>query len=78
MIYLGTVYWFDDETGYRHRKELQTENLNDILKLAMIKRLSNTLTGYKITTTEGVEAEWWDRKARSKWANGKEVQTPTR
>ena len=71
MTYVGTVYWFDDETGFRHRKTIQTEKLDDILKVAMIKRLSNSLAGYKIVTTEGVEEEWWDRKARAKWARGK-------
>ena len=78
MIYVGTIYWYDDDTGYRHRKTIQTQDINDIHKLAMLKRLGSSLAGYKIVTTEGVEEEWWDRKARSKWANGKEVQTPTR
>lgn len=72
MIYVGTVYWYDDDTGFRHRKTIQTEDPKDIHKLAMLKRLGNSLAGYKIVTTEGVEEEWWDRKARGKWANGKE------
>ena len=72
MTYVGTVYWYDDDTGFRHRKTIQTDDIADILKLAMIKRLSNSLTGYKVVTTEGVTEEWWDKKARGKWAKGKD------
>ena len=72
MTYVGTIYWYDDDTGFRHRKTIQTDDIADILKLAMIKRLSNSLTGYKVVTTAGVTEEWWDKKARGKWAKGKD------
>ncbi len=74
MTYVGTIYWFDDLTGYRHRKSIQTNDIADILKPAMMRHLAGELTGYKVVTTEGICEEWWDNKAKAKWANGKDEE----
>ena len=71
-LHMGTVYWH--ENNYRYQKKFLTTDLAEIEHFCFLHRLNDNLAGYKITTAEGKQIEWWDRKARAVWATSPEHQ----
>ena len=63
---VGTVYWY--ENNFRYQKKFITPDIKEIEQFAFGHRMGDRLAGYKIVNTEGIVKEWWDRKARSTWA----------